>query len=543
MNRTQDEFSPFARTIFKQKYSLNQQEEWPDTARRVAKNVLGALGYSPNSDEVHAITRVVEQRKFLPGGRYLYAAGRPYHQVNNCLLMRAEDSREGWADLNYKATMALMSGAGIGVDYSGIRAAGLPVRRTGGLATGPTSLMEVVNEGGRQFMQGGSRRSAIWAGLKWNHPDIFTFIRIKDWSEELRKMKENDLSTRMPMELTNISVQLDDEFFHAFHVPSHPKHELAHSVYWKTVEKMVVTGEPGFSIDTGVNSNETLRNACTEVTSADDSDVCNLGSVNLARIESEREFYEVTDLAMLFLVAGTVYSDIPYDKVRQVREKNRRLGLGLMGVHEWLLQRGKKYGPDTELSKWLEIYDRSTDMARKHAISHSLSAPVKTRAMAPNGTIGIIGETTTSMEPIFAKAFKRRYLNGQNWMYQYVIDPTTERIVNEYGIDPDSIEDAYELSHDVERRVSMQKFIQRYVDHGISSTINLPYPIKDQDEQVAFGDMLIEYLPYLRGVTCYPNGARGGQPLEVCGYKFAKTQEGVVFEEDESKCIGGVCGV
>lgn len=536
-------FSPFAETIFRQKYSLNGKETWTETARRVPTHVLAATGYGATSDEVTEITRLISERKFIPGGRYLYAAGREFKQVNNCFLYRAEDTREGWGDLARKATLALMSGGGIGVDYSSIRERGAVVKRTGGFATGPCALMNVINEGGRQYMQGGSRRSAIWAGLRWDHPDIDEFMRLKDWSEELRAMKAKDFNFWLPMELTNISVQLNDEFFEAYDNPAHVKHEHARRVYWKTIEKMTVTGEPGFSVDTGNAAGETLRNACTEVTSADDSDVCNLGSVNLARIESLTELREVLQLATLFLVSGTVYSDIPHDEVSETREKNRRLGLGLMGVHEWLIKRGKSYGPDEELGSWLGEYSLATGYAGKHADDLSLSRPVKTRALAPNGTIGIIGETTTSMEPVFAKAFKRRYLNGSDWKFQYVVDPTVERVVTEHGIDADTIEDAYSLAHNVERRISMQHFIQKHVDHGISSTINLPYPLHDKSEQRAFGESLLKYLPGLRGVTCYPDGARGGQPLETVDYHYAKRQEGVVSEEDAAKCIGGVCGV
>lgn len=536
-------FSPFARTIFEQKYSLDGKEEWPDTARRVATSVLGALGYKPSSDEVYETTTLITKREFLPGGRYLYAAGRPYHQVNNCLLMKAEDTREGWADLVYKTTMSLMSGAGIGVEYSDLRAEGSLVKRTGGYASGPCSLMHVINEGGRQYMQGGSRRSAIWAGLKWNHPDIFKFIRLKDWSEEMRALKAKDHSFWMPMELTNISVQLDDAFFQAYADPTNSQYSLAHDVYWKTIEKMTVTGEPGFSIDTGVNANETLRNACTEITSADDSDVCNLGSINLSRVATLEELKNVTEIATLFLTAGTVYSDVPYEKVKTIREKNRRLGLGLMGVHEWLIQRGKPYGPDAELKTWLGEYEQSTTYAAKVADTHSISRPIKTRALAPNGTIGILGETTTSGEPVFCKSFKRRYLKGSTWKFQYVLDPTVERAVNTYGADPYTIEDAYSLAHKVEKRVETQYFLQQHIDHAISSTINLPYPMTEKSEQQAFGNMLIKYLPGLRGITCYPDGARGGQPLETVDYEYARKQEGVVFEENEERCVSGVCGV
>lgn len=538
-----DRLSPFAHAIYKQKYSMGGTEEWADTARRVATNVMAAVGFKANSHETTEIERLIRERKFLPGGRYLYAAGRDLHQVQNCLLLRADDSREGWGDLWQKAGMALMTGAGIGVDYSRIRPKDSPVRRTGGLASGPVSLMKSVNEIGRQVMQGGSRRSAIWAGLRWDHRDIHDFIRCKDWPAWLREQKERDFTVEAPMELTNVSVILDDRFFEAYHNERHPEHDLAHEVYWKTVEKMVVTAEPGFSVDTGANAGESLRNACTEVTSRDDSDICNLGSINLARIDSVKEMKDAVELASLFLIAGTVYSHVPYSKVGKVREQNRRLGLGVMGVHEWLLRHGKPYGPDKQLGRLMEAYAASTDVAARHADDLSLSRPVKTRAVAPTGTIGIIGETTTGIEPIFCKAYKRRYLSGGTWMYQYVIDPTARRVVEETGVKPDEIEDAYALSLDVERRVDFQSWVQKYVDHGISSTINLPQPITDRDEVSSFGRMLLKHLPNLRGVTCYPDGARGGQPLEVASYEYAAKQEGVVFEESEDRCVGGVCGV
>ena len=228
----------------------------------------------------------------------------------------------------HKATLALMSGGGIGCDYSDIRPEGKLIRKTGGTATGPLAVMQIINEAGRFIMQGGSRRSAIWAGLKWSHADIQKFITLKNWIPEVRALKAQDFNFPATLDGTNISVLLDDEFFEAYNDDKNALHSQAQSVYWTTVRQMLKTGEPGFSIDTGKNSNETLRNACTEVSSADDSDVCNLGSINMARIESLEEMEEIVDLGVAFLLAGTVYSDVPFAKVDQVRSKNRRLGLG-----------------------------------------------------------------------------------------------------------------------------------------------------------------------------------------------------------------------
>ncbi len=534
-------FSSFAADVYRTKYELNG-EGWEGTANRVASHVLGALGYRSYSDEVRSIAELITQRKFIPGGRYLYATGRDLHQTQNCLLMRAEDSREGWADLMRKAGMGLMTGAGIGVEYSHVRGEGSPISKTGGLASGPLSLMGIVNEIGRRVMQGGSRRSALWAGLAWDHPDTPAFIRLKDWSPEVRKLKAADFNFPATMDMTNISIRLDDGFFWSFHHPDDPKHGLAHEVYNKALSRMLKTGEPGFSIDIGINADETLRNACTEITSADSDDICNLGSINMARIEGINELVDVVNLATLFLIAGTVYSDLPYPEVDVIRSKNRRLGLGLMGMHEWLLQRGKPYGPDDELARWLGCYEDSGHHADSWADYHGLSRPVATRAIAPTGTIGIVAETTTGIEPIYVKAYKRRYLKAHRWHYQYVADPTAKRLIDA-GIDPDAIEDAYTLAGVPERRVAFQAWVQQYVDHGISSTINLPGSITDPDEVFAFGSMLMCYLPQLRGVTVYPDGARGGQPLTPVPYSTAVRHAGVLFQEDEERCVGGVCGL
>jgi len=854
--------SPFAKSIYLAKYAARDEagelveHDWKETAQRVVPTVLAALGYGPETDEVRDLTRLVEDRKFIPGGRYLYATGKDYHQTNNCLLLRAEDSREGWADLFHKAAMSLQTGAGIGVDYSAVRAKGARIRRTGGIASGPIELMKAVNELGRSVMQGGNRRSAIWAGLKWSHPDVFDFIHLKDWPEYIRLAKEKDFNAPAAMDMTNISVLLDDEFFAAYHDEKHPRHQTASLVMKGVVYQMFKTGEPGFSVNLGSQINETLRNApvaadtrvltghgyervgdivdepttvwtgkqwasttfkktaemvptvrvamsggrfltcdpthefilddgrrvaaqdlkaedsllvslpqdndalrvdataytlgflygdgsfpegranvtlctdekkacrawfakdlphtmtevdsrgytrlyfprhalfanrtkkqvgtdimeatadskwsfiaglfdadgsydakqhrirlsskhrtfledvqrileelgvlssinvgaksgftggetwmlvvngeyvthfgaqapthrvkaephqayrktkikvlgvedaevqdvfccdvgveehsfmaegviisnCTEVTSEDDSDVCNLGSINLARVTSLEEMRTVTRLGTLFLLAGTKYSDVPYGKVAETRAKNRRLGVGLMGLHEFLAIRGLKYEPSKRLGEYLVEYANSGEYAKKYAIQHNLSIPVATRAIAPTGTIAIVAETTTGIEPIFCVAYKRRYLDaGKVWKFQYVIDPTARKLV-EQGVDPDAIEDAYTLSMDMERRVRFQAWLQTFVDMSISSTINMPAwgsAANDESMLAEYERILIQYLPKIRGITVYPDGARGGQPLSPVPYKVAAGNEGVVFEESDERCLGGVCG-
>ena len=550
-----NEMSTFANDIMQNRYAHDlpanykepaRKESWSEIAGRTTTAVLAPLKIEFSL--INKVMRAIERRQFMPGGRYLYAAGRPYHQTQNCVLMRAQDTRQGWGNLMSNVTMSLMTGAGLGVQYSALRPEGSPLHSAGGTSSGPIALMQMVNEVARGARQGGSRRGAIWAGLSWKHVDTVKFIVSKDWSDDIKALKAKDFNAVAPLDHTNISVCLDDEFFKAYEMRWHPLHETAQAVYWKTVYNMLSTGEPGFSIDIGKNAGEDLRNACTEITSADDSDICNLGSVNLARVDNIDEFRELVKLGILFLMAGTVYSDVPYEAVYYTRGKNRRLGLGLMGVHEWLLKRGKQYGPDEELAQWLSAYvSESCESARVYAKEYSLTEPVKTRAIAPNGTIGIVAETTTSAEPMFCSQYMRRFRDGNMWKYQYVIDPTAARLI-EQGHDPGSIEDAYTLAADPERRLSMQAFLQTYVDHAISSTINLPpwgTELNNESTVQDFGTRLMKYLPHLRGITVYPDGARGGQPLNRVTYEEAASAVGETFIEGADICDitkGGSCG-
>jgi ribonucleoside-diphosphate reductase alpha chain len=537
----------FSETIFRSKYAQGPNDTWDALAERLVEDVCGPHGnvagvqlMSPA--DRRQLAQYIKEMKFLPGGRYLYYAGRPAHYWNNCYLLRAEeDTREEWSAVTWRAMSCLMTGGGIGIDYSRLRPAGKPLSRTGGVASGPIPLMYAINEIGRNVMQGGSRRSAIYASLNWAHEDIPAFLTAKNWSSEVKALKEKDFNFPAPLDMTNISVNYDDA-----------AGDLSRNeVFLANVRQAMETGEPGFSFNFGDKQNETLRNACTEVTSEDDSDVCNLGSINLGNIPDLETFKSVVSLASKFLVCGTLRADLPYEKVYKVREKNRRLGLGLMGIHEWLLQRGQKYEVTDELKQWLEIYRSESELsANEHCDRFYISRPVAYRAIAPTGTIGILASTTTGIEPLFAVAYKRRFLTeGTKWKYSYVVDATADRLIKEYGLKPENIDTAYKLSHDYERRIKFQADIQDYVDMSISSTINLPaWGSKDnnEDKVAEFANVLAAYAPRLRGFTCYPDGSRGGQPITECDYETAVNNKGTVFEEHDVCDItghGGSCGV
>ena len=548
--------SKFSEDIFKHKYAHEGCMTWYDLAKTLVDDVCGDL---LTKDEVGTLTEMVRELKFIPGGRYLYYAGRPNKFFNNCYLLKAEeDSREDWANLSWKSESCLMTGGGIGVDYSIYRPEGSGLSKTGGLSSGPIPKMQMINEIGRRVMQGGSRRSAIYASLNWQHRDIGAFLASKNWYDmdvgqtgfSIGQVKEQDFNFSAPLDMTNISVNYDTEWL---------------LKYWKTgevgdvfktnVRQALKTAEPGFSFNFFDKENETLRNACTEVSSADDSDVCNLGSINMGRISDLKEFSGVVELATKFLICGTMKAKLPYDKVYQTREKNRRLGLGLMGMHEWLIKKGQKYEVSDELHQWLSVYKGVSDkVSRETADQFSITRPVANRAIAPTGSIGILAGTSTGVEPIFAVANKRRYLKGGNkWHYQYVVDSAAQEIIDLYGVKPDNIESALDLASDYKRRMKFQADVQDYVDMSISSTINLPEwgsKLNNEDTVDDFANTLASYAHRLRGFTVYPDGCRGGQPLSSVSYSEAVDKLGEEFEEGlETHDIcditghGGSCGV
>ena len=505
-NRNPTFRSKFSEDIFNLKYSHQGCDTWSQLASTLVKDVCGSLREKEldllSRDEQRQLRKYITELKFVPGGRYLYYAGRSNRYYNNCFLLKAEeDTREDWANLSWKSESCLMTGGGIGVDYSVYRESGRTLTGTGGVASGPIPKMEMINSIGAKVMQGGSRRSAIYASLNWKHNDVPSFLTAKDWDRipvgntglTLKQIKEQDFNFPAPLDMTNISVNYDTEWL---------------LNYWNTgdvgetflenVKQALHSAEPGFSFNFMENEDDTLRNACTEVCSADDSDVCNLGSINLGRIESVTELADVVELATKFLICGTLRAQF-----------------------------------STKLS---------------------ISTPVANRAIAPTGSIGILAGTTTGIEPIFAVAYKRRYLtNGTRWKYQYVVDSAAQELIDIYGIDPDKIESALDLAPDYERRIKFQADVQDYVDMSISSTINLPSwgsKFNNPDLVKPFAQTLAKYAHRLRGFTCYPDGSRGGQPLTPVPYREAVERLGEEFDEHvethdicEISNTGGVCGV
>ncbi len=215
----------FSEHIFRLKYALTQNETWNQRAITIIDVVCGTNNGKEHAllskEEQDYLVKSITEFKFIPGGRYVYYAGRQAKFWNNCYLLRAEeDTREEWADVTKRAMSCLMTGGGIGIDYSRLRESGRLLSRTGGTASGPIPLMHTINEVGRNVMQGGSRRSAIYASLNWKHPDIEQFLHVKNWHNlpigksgySLKQAKQDDFNFPAPLDMTNISINYDNEW-------------------------------------------------------------------------------------------------------------------------------------------------------------------------------------------------------------------------------------------------------------------------------------------------------------------------------------------
>lgn len=271
-----------ASEVFHKKYAQGPNDSWDALSDRLVEDVCGSRWGTTNklmSDgDRQQLAEYIKEQKFIPGGRYLYYAGRTAKYYNNCYLLRAEeDTREEWSNVTWRAMSCLMTGGGIGIDYSRLRPSGKPLSRTGGIASGPLPLMYAVNEIGRNVMQGGSRRSAIYASLNWRHEDIPDFLKAKNWHDQPLvpgathwDAKQVNFNHNAPLDMTNISVNYDDDVLRQHFDPVTGREDVdlrefdaTNPVFLENCRQAMMTGEPGFSFNFGDKENETLRNALT----------------------------------------------------------------------------------------------------------------------------------------------------------------------------------------------------------------------------------------------------------------------------------------
>lgn len=492
-----------------------------------------------------------------------------------------EDSREGWCyGLRSLLRRAWEGFAGPTIiDVSMLRPKDAILRSFGGKSSGPeplanmltqvnkilasrigqrlTSLdiMNIDHEISKAVVAGGIRRSSRMSIKHWADKDIFHFIKCK-------KDKDKQWTT-------NISVEVDDEFFRALR-----KGEFHAKKVIKAISKTVIrNGEPGAwnSSLSAVGEVEYpfTTNPCGEIPFSP-WDVCCLGHINLERfVGRQTEALEAFRLMTRFLIRAT-FGDILNAHQKEAVQRNRRIGVGFFGYHNWLAYRGVRFSESHHKVEIREKLRKFRDVcraeARKYAFELRIPEPIKVTCIAPTGTISNLPGATSGCQPIFARYFIRRVryssnddnlagLAAKGYHIEDSVNEPNTKIVSYYckdpivdscekrGVDPSVIEEQAEIS--LSDHMDVQKMLQQeYADNAISYTINF------NPAQVRAGDIekiLKIHLPHLKGTTLMPEGnSRPQMPLErITKEQFEEAQsKGLAMVSDaERECQNGVCPI
>jgi len=377
------EYNPtdFSIKIFKDRYAIHQDETFKEACLRIANFIASAEDGEKIKHFGERFFEILNQNRFSPGGRIWRGSGRKRAACMNCFLLPSEDSREGWGELIKEVTVISGLGGGIGISFDNIRPRGTEIKGTGGIATGSVSLMKIINGVCNELREGGGRRSALLFGLSYWHPDIEEFLSVKLDKHELNN--------------ANISVLVDDKFFDL--VESDGDIELkwqdktiktikAKWLYDKVIENSLKTGDPGF-LNIGLAREMNNLYWCREITCSNPCgeqqlppySVCCLGAVVLPTHvdkDGEIDFSLLDDtvrLAVRFLDNVIDKNEYPLQIIKDWSQKERRIGLGVMGLHDMLLKMNVKYSSD----KALKIVDEVMSFIKKRAYEASIFLSVE----------------------------------------------------------------------------------------------------------------------------------------------------------------------
>lgn len=497
------------------------------------------------------------------------------HEWNGAI--RLEDSREGWLEaLNQLLNKAFYTnGEPLVLDISLIRPYGALIKGFGGTASGPIVLVEMLQEINKLLsdkhgekltsldhmlidhyiascvVAGNVRRSARMAMKSWKDEDVFDFIDCKN-------------NTGMHWS-TNISVEIDDDFFSAFR----KKDKHAKKVYNKVVEGMLKNGEPGFwnrSLSSVKEPGDIYcTNPCGEI-SMEQNENCNLGHINLVDFyNDETGMKEAFRLMTRYLIRAT-FGDITDLRQQQVVSRNRRIGVGFFGFQEWLCKQGKKYSTchsDQKVRQIMrELQNIVRNEARNYAFNLRIPEPVKVTTLAPTGTISQLAGVTAGAQCIYGRYFKRRvrysntdenlpklknegnptekdvYTKNTTNVIFYCQDKLVEKVI-ELDFDESVVEGQNEIS--LEDNLAIQAMLQKeYVDNSISFTINIEAKDVDLDEAK---QTIIHYLPQLKGTTIMVDGTREQPPFERISKEDFDNAKNKQVAQGDMDCKNGVCPI
>ncbi len=588
------DLSENARIVLAKRY-LKKDEEGTPTEEpeamfwRVAKVIANAdLEYGASEAAVEELARqfydLMTTGKFEPNSPTLMNAGRPLGQLSACFVLPVDDAlsngKSGIYDTLKAMALVHQSGGGTGFSFSRLRSTGAQVKSTMGVASGPVSFMTLYDASTEVVKQGGTRRGANMGILRVDHPDIRSFILCKDDTSRITNF--------------NISVALTDSFMEAVEAGESydlvdPRtsevvgHEDAGEIFDMIIHGAWKTGEPGtFFIDRANAFNPVPKLGSYEATNPCGEqpllpyDVCNLGSVNLAKfVKADYSpggdpadgvdwdaLRQTVHLSTHFLDNVIDANQYPLQEITDLAQTIRRIGLGVMGWADMLIglsipydsaegvEMGRKVmGFLNEAARdaseklaesrepfpaWEESIWGPDEHCARHSAGHRIR-PMRTlrncnlTTVAPTGTISILAGCSGGIEPIFAVAFMRNQAGSmmpdvnpafvaraqaEGWYSEELMSNIVEEGHIHFPEVPEEVQAVFKTAHDIppEWHVRMQAGFQEHTDSAISKTTNFPTQATEDDVRKIYQ---LAYDLDCKGVTVYRDGSRSGQVLST----------------------------
>lgn len=515
---------------------------------RVARTVARAEGRfgGDRSAAASKFSDVMSQGLFLPNSPTLMNAGLALGQLSACFVLPVEDSMDGIFGALKEMAKIHQSGGGTGFSFSRLRPKGDPVRATGGVASGPVSFMEVFDAATEVIKQGGRRRGANMAVLRADHPDILEFVRAKEKAGRLQNF--------------NLSVGITDDLMRRARSGSdldlvNPRSSLvtgtvdASGLLREIAANAWRRGDPGVLFLDRINESHPqpgtieATNPCGEQPLLP-YESCNLGSLNLSKfveggeVEWDR-LAETALLAVRFLDDVIEVNRFPLRKIREATLRSRKIGLGVMGFAEMLIELGVSYNSDEAIRLAEETMSFITKTAREasqklgeergsfplldeSSLDYDAMRNATVTTIAPTGSISIIAGTSPGIEPLFGLSFSRDLLGEK----MVETSPLFERMARERGVGdgimrevarkgtlagvggvPDDLKDQFVTAMEVPpaQHVRIQAAFQKFTDNGVSKTVNLPFEATVED---VLGIFTLAFELGCKGITVYRYGCR-----------------------------------
>jgi len=539
--------------VLKRRYLLKDEDgNVIETPLQLFGRIAKAVALDPESED--EFLNMLVNLEFLPNTPTLMNAGTDLGQLSACFVIPVEDSLVSIFDAVKSMALIQQSGGGTGFSFSRLRPSGDIVKSTKGVASGPVSFMRVFDTTTDIIKQGGKRRGANMGILRADHPDIIEFITAK--------IKEGFLTN------FNISVAVNDMFMKAvredgeYELINPRNKELVKKVRAKDIWNLIITmawrtGDPGVVFIDEINRhNPTPQIGKMESTNPCGEqpllpyESCNLGSINLAKMVKDgkidwENLGKIINNAVRFLDNVIDINKYPLPQIEEITKANRKIGLGVMGFADMLVQLGIPYDSEEALKTGEEIIGFIRE--KSHAASERLAIergafpnfpgsiykkPIRNSTVttvAPTGTISIIAGCSSGIEPMFAVSFVRNVMEGTKLLE---INPYFEAVAKERGFYSEelmmkiakqgTLADIDEVPEEVKRvfvtafdiapvwHVRMQAAFQKYTDNAVSKTINFPNDVDIKEVEKAY---MLAYELKCKGITVYRYGSKTQQVL------------------------------